>query len=135
MIGGIFIPRKRTEAAYSTMASYLRKHCPELRNLKAFGTDGDQALVNDLKAIFPDAHQLLCDLHMRDNIEAQLRKANVSLPVRLEILCDIFGCRTGSDKKGIRKCRWNTCAYINSVLLQVDLLIASSGSLTKPWNS
>ena len=99
MIGAMFISHERTEAAYTTMASYLRKHCPERKSLKAFGTDGDLALVNGMKSIFPEAQHLLCDLHMRDNIESELSKSKAPKLICTEIVRDIFGSRNGIEKK------------------------------------
>ena len=110
MVGGLFVSHEKTEAIYSTMTSHLRKYCPELKTLRVFGTHGDRALVNGIKAIFPDAQHLLCDLHMRDNVESELMKAKVSEFVRAGILRDIFGSRKAGDKEGMS----NYCIKYNT---------------------
>ena len=89
MIGATFISHGRKEEDYFTMASYLLKHCPEQKDLKAYGTDGDHGLINAMKSVFPEAVHLLCDLHTRDNME-----------VRKVVVRDIFGSRRGSEKEG-----------------------------------
>ena len=100
MIGALFIHQDRTESAYYSMASCLRNHCPELRRLRAYGTDGDQALFNAMKSVFPESLHLLCDLHMKDNITSELEKCEVAKEFRDMILRDIFGSRHGDERFG-----------------------------------
>ena len=100
MIGPIFIHHDRSESAYMSMASHLRKHCPHLRHLKAFGTDGEAALMNAMTTVFPDATHLLCDIHMRDNVSTQLQKLKVDKKVSDMVLIDLFGKRNGNEREG-----------------------------------
>ena len=133
MIGAVFISHERSETTYWTMASYLRKHCPELKNLKAFGTDGDVSLVNGIQAVFPEAQHLLCDLHMRDNIASELSKANVLQTVRDEVLTDIFGKRKGNDKIGLLKILIFVVCNLKLFLFQPDLLTVVIEPLSRTW--
>ena len=80
------------------MAAALRKFCPELKDLKAFGTDGDPALYKPFQEMFPDADHLLCDIHMRDNVVKQLRKLGERPTNVVEVVADIFGEKEGNQK-------------------------------------
>jgi len=77
--------------AYSYFAYQLRILLPSLRGIKAFGTDGELALVNAFENAFPNALHLRCFKHFRDNIESKLKSLNLMPSSCEEILCDIFG--------------------------------------------
>ena len=49
----------------------------DLRDLKAYGSDGEVTLLNALVAAFPDAIGLRCFIHMKDDIEDHLRTSNL----------------------------------------------------------
>ena len=58
---------------------------------KAIGTDGEIALIDALKEVFPDAIHLRCFNHFRKNTEKKLRSLNFTDKAAKEILRDIFG--------------------------------------------
>ena len=46
MIRPVLIHQKKTFESYYPLPSLMLKHCPELMNVQAVGTDGEQALIN-----------------------------------------------------------------------------------------
>lgn len=67
-----------------------------LEGLRAFGTDGEKALVDALSREFHYAIHLTCFTHCRQNIKRQLHELGYPGPLCKEILDDIFGCQEGS---------------------------------------
>ena len=63
-----------------------------LSSLKAFGTGGELALENALKATFPMAQHVRCFLHFHGNVERKLQELKVPRTVSSEIVRDIMGC-------------------------------------------
>jgi len=86
-LGPILIHQRINIEAYSYFAHQLQILLPPLRDIKAFGTDGEQALVNAFENAFPNAIHLRCFKHFRDNIESN----NLDAASCEEILADIFG--------------------------------------------
>ena len=83
----------------------MLKHCPDLNDLQAMGTDGEVALINGWKAVFKNALHLQCDLHMRENIDAQLKEYGVDNFLAMKVLFNIFGRQIGHSKlKGLVDC-------------------------------
>ena len=66
-------------------------HEPRLKLLKAYGTDGEEALVNALEECFPNTISLRCFIHKRRNLEERLKSAATSS--RKIIIQDIFGVK------------------------------------------
>ena len=58
--------------AYSYFSYQLQILLPPLCDIKAFGTDREQALVNAFENAFPNAIHLCCFKHFRDNIDTTL---------------------------------------------------------------
>lgn len=54
-------------------ASALVGICPELVNVRSFGSDGEAALVNAFATVFNQASHLRCFLHSKGNIEEQIK--------------------------------------------------------------
>ena len=77
--------------AYSYFAYQLQILLPALHNIKAFGTDGEQALVNAFENAFPKVIHLHYFKHFHDNIESKLKSINLETATCGEILADIFG--------------------------------------------
>lgn len=65
---------------------------PSVKNIIAVGTDGEQALVKALRAIFSEqTTHLRCFVHMRDNISRKLTDLLLLEYVGEDIVRDIFG--------------------------------------------
>lgn len=93
--------QQETQTYYSFL-SCLRGKKDALRDLKAYGSDGEVSLLNALIAAFPDAIGLRCFIHMKDNIENHLQnKLHVKAEVKSAIIHDIFGHVVGDTKVGI----------------------------------
>ena len=61
----------------------------------AFGTDGDQALIEAFAHNFPLAYQLRCFIHMRRNLESKLKENGLPSSVAQEFISDVFGKHIG----------------------------------------
>ena len=77
MIGPVFIRQGKSYEYYYPLPSLMVKCCPELRHLKAIGTDCEKALIDAFMTVLSQALHLLCDLHIKDNIDAKIRGCNV----------------------------------------------------------
>ena len=95
--GPILVHLKKEFSSYHYFLSTLIGLKPELSLFQAFGSDGEESLVQALKANFPWAHQLRCFIHMRRNIKTKLQDLKISASVSSVILGDIFGGSDGSS--------------------------------------
>ena len=91
MMGPLFIHQCKKFNTYHFFASSLVGLRPTLTNLRAFGTDGEQALSSALQTVFTEAKHLRCFLHFKSNLDDRLKKFHIPLPLRIEFLRDVFG--------------------------------------------
>lgn len=70
---------------------------PKLSAVQAFGSDGEESLVQALKSSFPWAQQLRCFLHMLRNLKSKLTECHVSSSSSMAIIADIFGRSDGTS--------------------------------------
>lgn len=91
MVGPLFIHEQKKFESYYFFASSLVGLNPKLKNLHAFGTDGEKALINAFNSVFFSALHVRCFLHFRGNVDAKLGSLGVPKEVRLEFLHDLFG--------------------------------------------
>ena len=70
--------------------------------LRAYGTDGEQALSNAAADAFPFAIHLWCTNHLKDNITMHLQNQLLPECVVKEILSDIFGTATEKAVKAVQ---------------------------------
>ena len=96
MLGPILVHQKVDFSAFNYFASTPVGLEKRLKNVLAFGTDGDRALVEALSHNFPFATQFHCFLHFKKNIQQKLKDFWISLQVAEEYLLDIFGKRVGN---------------------------------------
>ena len=94
-IGPILIHCRKTFPTYLFFASSLIGLCSELRDVKAFGTDGGEALADAFNHEFRSAVQLNCGIHKRRNVEAKLKDLGVPTETQSNVLDNIFGKRRG----------------------------------------
>ena len=97
-IGPLLIHLRMNLEAYSFFAHQIQILLPSLSNIRAFGTDGELALVTAFKNAYPNAIHLRCFKHFQDNCDAKLRALNLVDAVRQEILGDIVGVE-GPDQR------------------------------------
>ena len=68
----------------------------DLRDVLAFGTDDELALVNCFKNNFERSVHLLCELPLKKNIETKLKDLNISGGVKRGFMANIFGQTIGT---------------------------------------
>ena len=101
--GPMFVQTEKNYNAYYSFFSTLMKMEPQLMNVTAVGTDGEQAIAKALRAVFSEKTlHLRCFIHMKDNIRRKLTDLLLPESVREVIVCDIFGTQQGTTYiKGI----------------------------------
>ena len=96
MIGPMLIHQCMKFSTFNYFSGSLIGYNKQLRNILAFGTDGDKNLVEALGHNFPHALQLRCFLHFKRNVQEKLRDLALPKQVAQQILDDIFGKREGN---------------------------------------
>ena len=94
LIGPILIHERKTEDTYSMFCGSLKALQPEISNILAFGTDDEQALTNAFNKNFERAIHLLCEIHLKKNVERKLIDLGITAGIKDEIQADIFGKTT-----------------------------------------
>ena len=96
-LGPAFIHMSRKTEDYLMFTQALVRHRRALLDLKAYGTDNEDALRNALRITFANSIALLCRIHKKENIEHHLHSTmRVSPYVKREIMHDVFGHKEGS---------------------------------------
>ena len=78
------------------LASTLIGFSKKLKDVQAFGTDSDPALIEALSHNFHSAKQLRCYIHLKKNIAEKLRDKGIPSSEAQEFLGDIFATRKRS---------------------------------------
>ena len=99
-IGPMLVHRRKVFSTYHFFASSLVSLRRSISGLRAFGTDGEEALYQTFAAQFQEAVHLRCFLHFRDNCKAKLQDIGVTNNVLHDILQDILGSVV-KGKKGL----------------------------------
>ena len=95
-IGPIMVHMEKTAEVYKHFFTQVVKYCPLLRNIRTFGTDGEQALVNGLKDVFGSkCVYLRCFKHFKDDILRKLTSTGFPDWSKRVIINDIFGYTQG----------------------------------------
>ena len=82
--------RKEAGSYYELASTMVKPHAPS-QNVLVYGTDGEKALSEGFGRPLPFALHLMCDIHMRDNIDSKLSHLGIRAPVSEEYRVDIFG--------------------------------------------
>lgn len=98
MVGPMLVHQRMQFSTFNYFASTLIGSNKMLRNVLAFGTDGDKNLTEALGHNFPFALQLRCFLHFKRNVKEKLHDLGIPKNVSQEFLDDIFGKCDGSSK-------------------------------------
>ena len=77
--------------SYEKLLEYLRRELRDSSNLM-IGSDGAPGIKSAVEAVFPDAIHLFCVRHVRNNIERQLMKLQLSKDERRQLLEYLFDC-------------------------------------------
>ena len=95
-IGPTLLHHRKEAGSYYELASTMVKlHAPS-QNILVYGADGEKALSEGFGRPLPFALHLMCDIHMRDNIDSKLSQLGIRAPVSEEYRADIFGKNIGS---------------------------------------
>ena len=87
--------RKTEDYLMFTQALIRRRRA--LIDLKAYGTDNEDALRNAFRITFANSIGLLCRIHKKENIEHHLHSTMKGSPyAKREIMPDVFGHKEGS---------------------------------------
>ena len=92
----MLIHYRKTFATYLFLASSLVGLSRELEGIRAFGTDGEEALSDAFKHEFGFAQHLTCFIHVRRNLKDKLAECNIPVDLSQKILDDVFRKKLGS---------------------------------------
>ena len=99
MVGPTLIHSSKDQGNFDILFQEVTRKKPSLAtSLRAYGTDGEQALSAAAADAFPFATHLRCANHLKDNITTHLHKQLLPQSVVREILNDIFGT---ANEKGL----------------------------------
>ena len=87
LVGPVLMHIRLTKAQYDMCCSLLKQAG---MSPFAFGSDNDHGLVSATSEAFPDAIQLRCEIHLRDNIETCMKNLGISQDVISKVLNAIF---------------------------------------------
>jgi hypothetical protein len=90
-IGLGLLHEKKTTETYSIFSGTLKTLQPELRDILAFGTDDEHALIDGFKNNFERSVHLLCELHLKKNVESKLQELTMTGEIKRTVITDIFG--------------------------------------------
>ena len=91
MLGPMLVHHQKKFSSYNFFASTLISLRPALRNIIAFGTDGENDLYKAFSVNFPYAIHLRCFRHYRSNLSSKLKDLGIPSSVAETFLSDIFG--------------------------------------------
>ena len=77
MLGPALINTKKEYSSYFQLPTEMLRLEPKVKNI-VFGSDAEKNVYQPFEDLFPPAHHLFCDLHMKDNIRAKLTKTNLN---------------------------------------------------------
>ncbi len=96
ILGPVLVHQRMDFASFNYFSNTLIGFNKKLRNVRAFGTDGQESLIDSFSHSFPTAVQLRCFIHMKKNVAEKLKECGLPTSVAQEIISDIFGKHCGS---------------------------------------
>ena len=84
ILGQFLVHQQKKFSSYHFFASTLISLCPSLRNIKAFGSDGETKLYQAFQMQLPEATHLRCFRHFRANLVSKL--TSLGLPSEVIII-------------------------------------------------
>ena len=94
ILGPILVHQQKKFSSYHFFASTLISLCPSLRNIKAFGSDGETQLYQAFQMQLPEAIHLRCFRHFRANLVSKLTSLGLPSAIIDQYMKDIFGKTT-----------------------------------------
>ena len=102
MLGPTIIHARKEYQSYFSLPSDMLRLEPKIAGMRVFGSDSEKKFHKQFSNLFPTAIHLLCDLHMKDNIQNKLKDLQFRNCEKEEILADTFGKKRGDYiKKGL----------------------------------
>ena len=95
-IGPTFVHANREANNYVNFFEVLKKLNSEFKDIQAFRSDGDLALLNVVAIYYPSPLHLTCSDHKKSNIERKLGEYKATKAATKHVLSDIFGRKLGS---------------------------------------
>lgn len=96
-LGPALVHQRKMAKTYAFLAQNMVNFEPKIKDLLAYGSDGETAISIPFKNSFPKAVHLLCSLHEKANIRRKLEN-ELRLPKQVseEFVADIFGRKFGT---------------------------------------
>ena len=91
ILGPLLVHQQKKFSSYHFFISTLISLCPSLKNIKAFGSDGEVELYRAFKLQLPNAIHLRCFRHFRSNLAAKLSSLGMPSATIKEFMKDVFG--------------------------------------------
>ena len=96
MAGPVLVHQRKNFSSFNYFANTLVCFSRQIKRIKAFGTDGDQALIEAFSHNFSEAKQLRCFIHLKQNISGKLKDTGMPPSVCQEFISDIFGKKSNA---------------------------------------
>ena len=96
LLGPVLIHQTKTFHAFYYFASTLVHLNPKLKDIRAFGTDGEVELIKAFQMAFTSAVHLRCTNHMKQNVKDKLYSLGMGHSTSKAILTDVFGTQFGT---------------------------------------
>jgi hypothetical protein len=96
LLGPILIHQTKSYNSYHELAISLYQ--AGVKELKAFGTDGDPNMYNAFSCVFHNSLHLLCELHIKDNITKKMSDCNIDKSNQQKIMNKLFGFQINGDQ-------------------------------------
>ena len=106
LVGPVLVHHRKTSQSYKYLCTNLVSLNPATKNLLAFGTDDERALVEAFEETFDCAVHLLCERHMQNTLKAKFKALSVPSAYQAQFLQDTFGgASDGEYVPGLVDCR------------------------------
>ena len=96
ILGPVLVHRRMDFSTFNYFSSGLIGFNKKLRGLHAFGSDGQETIIDAFSHSFPSALQLRCFIHFKRNLAEKLKELGLPHRVSQEFINDVFGCCRGS---------------------------------------
>ncbi|KAL9982941.1 hypothetical protein ACROYT_G005056 [Oculina patagonica] len=97
LVGPVLVHHKKTAQSYKYLCTNLTSLNPTTKNLLAFGTDDETALIQAFEETFDCAVHLLCERHMQNTLKSKFKTISVPSPYQAQFLRDVFGGTLDGD--------------------------------------
>ena len=94
-LGPVLIHYSKTFATYLFFSSSLIGFSRQLLGVRAFGTDGEEALGDAFAHEFAFSQRLTCFIHVRRNLKDKLAEYNIPTCLSQKIIDEVFGKNVG----------------------------------------